>query len=103
VATGVGLKKFAAQSPRPNLLKSGGYRHGFFMKTREVLNKVENARILDERLRKIISEISGRAGREIKKDLLGDLDECFQTAIEEHARKETTRLLELLKKAIEKM
>jgi hypothetical protein len=80
-----------------------GYRHGFFMKTREVLNKVENARILDERLRKIISEISGRTGTEIKKNLLGDLGECFQTAIEEHARKETTRLLELLKKTIEKM
>jgi hypothetical protein len=64
---------------------------------------MENARILDERLRKIISEISGRTGREIKHNLLGDLGECFQTAIEEHSRKETTRLLELLKKAIEKM
>lgn len=64
---------------------------------------MENARILDERLRKIISEVSGRTGGEIKKNLLGDLGECFQTAIEEHSRRETTRLLELLKKAIEKM
>lgn len=64
---------------------------------------MENARILDERLRNIISEVSGRTGGEIKKGLLGDLGVCFQTAIEEHSRRETARLLELLKKAIEKM
>ncbi|MDD4237437.1 MAG: hypothetical protein PHT62_02595 [Desulfotomaculaceae bacterium] len=64
---------------------------------------MENARILDARLRKIISEVSLRTGGEIKKNLLGDLGECFQTAIEEYSRRETTRLLKLLKKAIEKM
>jgi len=64
---------------------------------------VENARILDERLRKIIREVSGRTGREIKNNLLGDLGERFQTAIEEHSRQETVRMLKLLKKAIEKM
>lgn len=64
---------------------------------------MENARILDERLRKIISEVSGRTGKEIKKNLLGDLGECFQAAMEKHSGKETFRLLELVKKAVEKM
>lgn len=64
---------------------------------------MENARVLDERLRKIISEISSRTGREIKKNLLGDLGEYFQTAIEKQSRQETMRLLEQVKNAIEKI
>lgn len=64
---------------------------------------MENARILDERLRKIISEIGMRTGGEIKRGLLSDLSDCFQTTIEEHSRRETVRLLGLLKKAIDKM
>lgn len=64
---------------------------------------MENARILDQRLRKIISEVSGNTGSEIKKNLLEDLSECFQTTIKEHSRRETARLLELMKRTIEKM
>lgn len=64
---------------------------------------MENARLLDERLRKIISEISNRTGGEIKKNLLGDLGECFQAAIEKQSSKQTMRLLEQVKNAIEKI
>jgi ribosomal protein S7 len=64
---------------------------------------VENARLLDERLRKIISEVSSSTGKEIKKNLLKDLTEAFQTTIEAYSRRETTRLLEMLKSTIEKM
>lgn len=64
---------------------------------------MENARILDERLRRIISEVSGSTGREIKKNLLTDLTEAFQTTIEVHSRRETKKLLEMLKNTVEKM
>jgi hypothetical protein len=64
---------------------------------------VENARVLDERLRKIVKEISSRTGNEIKHDLLGELEAAFHTVMKEYSRKETTRLMMLLKKAVEKM
>lgn len=64
---------------------------------------MEHARILDERLRRIIGEVSGRTGGEIKKNLLGDLEKCVRAAMEEHCEKETVRFLSLLKKAIEKI
>lgn len=64
---------------------------------------MENARVLDERLRKIVKEISSRTGNEIKHDLLGELEAAFHTAMEEYSRKEIIRLMMLLKKAVEKM
>jgi len=64
---------------------------------------LENARVLDERLRKIVKEISGRTGNEIKHDLLGEVEAAFHTAMEKYSRKEITRLMVLLKKAVEKM
>ena len=64
---------------------------------------MENARLLDERLRKIISEIGGRAGSEIKKSLLSDCEAKMALALESQARRETARLLQLLKEAVSKM
>lgn len=64
---------------------------------------MENARLLDERLRRIIGEVSGRTGGEIQKNLLQHFGNCVQAALEEHSKKETARLLALFKKAIEKM
>ncbi|BAF60203.1 MAG: hypothetical protein HPY89_01515 [Pelotomaculum sp.] len=63
---------------------------------------MENARLLDERLRKIISEVSGCAGQEIKKSLLDDFTECVQAALEENSRRAAVRFLALLRKAVEK-
>ncbi|MCL6635113.1 MAG: hypothetical protein K6T29_05015 [Peptococcaceae bacterium] len=64
---------------------------------------MENARLLDERLRRIIGEVGGRTGGEIKRSLLRDLEECVRTALEEHSRREAARLLALLKKAVDRM
>ncbi|HOV80000.1 MAG TPA: hypothetical protein PK728_07795 [Bacillota bacterium] len=64
---------------------------------------MENARLLDERLRRIISEVGARAGTEIKKNLLSDLTMCFRNELEENTERETVRLLTLLKKAVEKI
>lgn len=67
------------------------------------MKTVENARLLDERLRRIIGEVSGRTGGEIKKNLLSDFEDRVRTALEEHSHRETARLLALLKKTIEKI
>jgi len=64
---------------------------------------VENARLLDERLRRIIGEIGGHTGGEIKKNLLGGFEKSVRAALEEHATRETARFLALLKKAVDKI
>ena len=63
---------------------------------------MENARLLDERLRKIIGEVSGRTGGEIKKILMNDFEDRVRSALEEHSQRETARFLALLKRALEK-
>jgi len=63
---------------------------------------LENARLLDARLRKIIGEVSDRTGREIKGNLLQELEAAVNAAIEKHFQKETVRILALLKSTIEK-
>jgi len=62
---------------------------------------MENARVLEERLRKIIGEISGRTGNEIKKHLLDDFGNCLRTTLEIHAEKETIKFLSLFKKIVD--
>lgn len=64
---------------------------------------MEYARILEERLRRIIREVSGHTGSEIKKNLTGDLEEKFRTALKDHSENETAKFLSLLKKACEKI
>lgn len=64
---------------------------------------MENARLLDERLRRIIREISEKTGGEIKKNLIVEIKDCFSTVIEEHHRKEVTDFLKLIKTAVDNM
>lgn len=64
---------------------------------------MENARLLDERLRRIIGEVSGRTGGEIKKHLLADFEAGVRSALEEQWQRDTARLLGLLKKAVERI
>jgi len=64
---------------------------------------MENARLLDERLRKIIGEVSGHTGGEIKKNLLREFDASVNAAMNRHSQKETVRILALLKSAIDKL
>lgn len=61
---------------------------------------MENARLLDERLRKIISEVSGHTGGEIKRNLLRELETVVKAAMDRHSQKETVRILVLLKSAL---
>lgn len=64
---------------------------------------MENARLLDERIRRIIGEISNRTGGEIKKNLLQDMESSFHNILEEHYRRETVRFLTLLKRTIDRI
>lgn len=64
---------------------------------------MENARLLDERLRRIIGEVSGHTGGEIKKNLLKDFEASVRSALEVQWRGETARLLAMLKKAVDKI
>jgi len=64
---------------------------------------LENARLLDARLRKIISEVSIYTGREIKKNLLQDIEASVNAAVEKNFQKETVRMLALLRSIIENL
>ncbi|HHU85744.1 MAG: hypothetical protein ACOX86_02375 [Pelotomaculaceae bacterium] len=64
---------------------------------------MDNARLLDERLRRIIREISGRTGGEIRKDLLQDFAGHVRSALEEHTQREASRMLLILKRTIDKI
>ena len=64
---------------------------------------MENARQLDERLRRIIGELGGRTGVEIKKSLLPEYEERMATLVEKQTRQETVRFLKLLKEAVSKL
>lgn len=64
---------------------------------------MENARLLDERLRRIIGEVSGRTGGEIKKNLLNEFEGRVRTVLEDLTGRETARFLELFKKAVDQI
>ncbi|NHM26228.1 hypothetical protein G7K71_04275 [Desulfofundulus sp. TPOSR] len=61
---------------------------------------MENARILEERLKRIIREVSNQTGNEIKQDLLVDLEKEVTTIVRQNSQQEVTRFLTLLKGAI---
>ncbi|NLI14133.1 hypothetical protein [Pelotomaculum propionicicum] len=64
---------------------------------------MENARILDERLKRIIGEVGHRAGSEIRRSLLQDMENSFTAALEAHCRRETEKLLKLFSEAVNKI
>ncbi|SHF38481.1 hypothetical protein SAMN02745218_02114 [Desulfofundulus australicus DSM 11792] len=61
---------------------------------------MENARILEERLKRIIREISSQTGNEIRQNLLQELEKEVTDIIHRHSEEEVNRFLNLLKKAI---
>lgn len=64
---------------------------------------MENARLLEERLKNIIREISGQTGEEIKRHLLADLEREVAQLLKENSRQELARLLHLVKGAVEQL
>ncbi|MGB9803516.1 hypothetical protein [Desulfofundulus sp.] len=61
---------------------------------------MENARVLEERLKRIIREVSNQTGSEIKQNLLVELEEEVTNIIRQNSQQEITRFLTLLKGAI---
>ncbi|MEW5952298.1 MAG: hypothetical protein AB1815_00850 [Bacillota bacterium] len=64
---------------------------------------MENARLLEERLRRIIKEISRHTGGEIKADLLKDLEARWQQLAWEQNQQNTLRTLTTIKQALDKL
>lgn len=64
---------------------------------------MENARLLDERLKRIIGEVGHRTSGEIKKNLLLEMEKSFLSVLEAHYRRETVRLLSLFSEVVNKI
>ena len=62
---------------------------------------MDNARILDERLKKIVRDISEKTGDNIKLDLVQELEDRFSTIIVEHSEKNINDLLLSFKKILD--
>jgi len=60
---------------------------------------MQNARTLDDRLRKIIREVSDSTGQEIKRDLIEEL----ARVVNEHRTKEMHSFLESFNRALKKI
>ena len=64
---------------------------------------MENARLLDERLKRIIGEVGYRTSGEIKKNLLQEIEKSFLSVLEAHNRRETMRLLSLFSDVVNRI
>lgn len=64
---------------------------------------MENARNLDERLRRIIKEISRNTGGEIKTELLKEFESRLLQQSREQNRESMVQTLKSLKQAIDKL
>ena len=57
---------------------------------------MENARLIDEKLRKIIREVSAGTGTEMKRDLLA----AFEKEVSQAVRQEMVTMLKLIRHAL---
>lgn len=64
---------------------------------------MENARALDERLRKIIREVGNRTGGEIKRDLLQEFELSFSQIANYNSRTSLARTLTLFKQVLDEI
>lgn len=64
---------------------------------------MENARLLEEKLKNIIREISGQTGEEIKRHLLAELEREVARLFLQNSRQELARFLHLVKGAVEQL
>jgi hypothetical protein len=64
---------------------------------------MENARLLDEKLKNIIREIGGRTGEEIKALVVEDIIRDMEVIIDRHSQRQLIRLLTVLKKGLDEI
>lgn len=64
---------------------------------------MENARLLDERLKKIIREIGSRTGEEVKSLVADDIVREVETVIVKNNERQLIRLLTVIKKSLDEI
>jgi hypothetical protein len=64
---------------------------------------MENARILDERLKKIVRDISSKTGHNIKLDLIQDLEERLNKMLNQQSEKKLNQMLIAFKKNLDEL
>ncbi|GBF35507.1 hypothetical protein DCCM_4636 [Desulfocucumis palustris] len=62
---------------------------------------MENARLLDERLKKIIKEIGSKTGEEVKSLVIGDIIREVETITARNSQRQLIKMLSMLKKAVD--
>ncbi len=64
---------------------------------------MENARLLDERLRRIIREISSRTGGELKVQIVEEFTRAVDRITEQNQRRQTVRMMAILKRSLDEL
>lgn len=64
---------------------------------------MENARQLDERLRKIIREVSARTGGEIKLQMVEEFTRSVELISDQSSRRQAVCILSVLKKSLDSL
>lgn len=64
---------------------------------------MDNARLLDERLRRIIREVSTRTGGEIKVQMVEDFTRAVDRITEQIHRRQAINFMTMLKKSLDEL
>lgn len=64
---------------------------------------MDNARLLDDRLRRIIREVSARTGGEIKVQMVEDFTRAVDQASDQIHRRQTISFMSMLKRSLDEL
>ncbi len=64
---------------------------------------MDNARLLDDRLRRIIREVSTRTGGEIKVQVVEDFTRAVDRITDQNNRRQAVNLMTMLKKSLDEL
>lgn len=64
---------------------------------------MENARLLDERLRRIIREVSTRTGGEMKVQMVEEFTRSVDRITDQHHRRQAINLMSMIKRSLDEL
>lgn len=64
---------------------------------------MENARLLDERLRRIIREVSIRTGSEIKVQMVEEFSRSVDRLNDQHHRRQAVKFMSMIKRSLDEL
>ncbi|GEM_PF-612428 len=64
---------------------------------------MENARLLDERLRRIIREVSTRTGSEIKVQMVEEFTRSVDHITDQHHRRQSIKFMSMIKRSLDEL